>query len=190
MRPKKGDIETNYDVRSFDRDIPLDEYQKLPKNPLYVILDNVRSAFNVGGIFRICDALRVSGLFLCGYTAYPPHGKLAKTSLGAIDYVPWQHFETAVDAVRHLKDRGIPTWAAETTSRSQDYSRIDYPRPLGVVFGNETLGVQRPVLDGCDAIVEIPLNGYKNSLNVMTSCAVIGFRALESWGREGATGRH
>ncbi len=171
-------IETNFEVRSLDAKIPLEEYSRLPKNPLYIILDNLRSAFNVGAIFRLCDVMRVQGLFLCGYTACPPHCKLAKTSLGTIDYVPWRKFESAEQAVFFLKERGIPVWAAETTSQSKPYDAVVYPVRLGVVFGNEALGVERKVLDLCDEIVEIPVYGFKNSLNVASSCAVIGCRIL------------
>ncbi len=179
-RHKLGDMETNFEVRSLDAQIPLAEYEMLEKNPLYIILDNLRSAFNVGSIFRLCDAMRVSGLLLCGYTASPPHVKLEKTSLGTIDYVPWMHFDTALQAVQYLKSKGIKVWAAETTSCSQDYSQAKYPSPLGIVFGNEALGVSREVLDICDGLVEIPLYGFKNSINVATSCAVIGFAAVRS----------
>jgi 23S rRNA (guanosine2251-2'-O)-methyltransferase len=178
-RRDQSGIETNFEVRSLDAAIPLEEYSRLPKNPLYIILDNLRSAFNVGAIFRLCDAMRVSGLFLCGYTAYPPHKKLAKTSLGTIDYVPWKKFDATSDAVLFLKEQDIPVWAAETTSRSRAYDTAAYPPALGVVFGNEALGVSREVLALCDEIVEIPLYGFKNSLNVATSCAVIGCRILE-----------
>jgi tRNA G18 (ribose-2'-O)-methylase SpoU len=177
-RHKIGDTETNLEVRSFDAHIPLDQYNRLEKKPLYIILDNLRSAFNVGSIFRLCDAMRVSGLYLCGYTASPPHVKLDKTSLGTVGYVPWKKFPSAADAVRCLKDRGIPVWAAETTSESIPYNAAEYPSPLGLVFGNEALGVSRDVLDMCDALVEIPLHGFKNSINVAASCAVIGFAAL------------
>ncbi|MFP4680948.1 MAG: RNA methyltransferase [Chitinispirillaceae bacterium] len=179
-RHKLGDMETNFEVRSFDAKIPLEEYEKLEKNPLYIILDNLRSAFNVGSVFRLCDAMRVSGLFLCGYTAYPPHFKLEKTSLGTIEYVPWKHFETTVEAVKYLKTREVEVWAAETTSRSVHYASAQYPSPVGMVFGNEALGVSSEVLELCDGLVEIPLHGFKNSINVATSCAVIGFRAIES----------
>jgi tRNA G18 (ribose-2'-O)-methylase SpoU len=179
MRVIKGDMETNYHVRSLDAKIPLEEYNRLPKNPLYVILDNLRSAFNVGAIFRLCDVMRVSGLFLCGYTSFPPHQKLAKTSLGTVDYVPWKKFDAAADAVRFLRERNIPVWAAETTSKSRPYDAVRYPPRLGVVFGNEALGVDRNVLDMCDEIVEIPVYGFKNSLNVATSFAVIGCKILE-----------
>jgi len=173
-------IETNFEVRSHDADIPLDEYNKLPKNPLYIILDNLRSAFNVGAIFRLCDAMRASGLYLCGYTAFPPHKKLEKTSLGTIAYVPWKKFDSAQDAVEFLKERGVPVWAAETTSKSKPYDAVEYPEELGIIFGNEALGVSREVLGVCEEIVEIPVFGFKISLNVATSCAVIGSKFLEA----------
>ena len=177
--PKKGESEIHLDVRHFDAEMPFEEYRRLPRHPLYIILDNLRSAFNVGAIFRTCDTLRVKGLFLCGCTAFPPHVKLAKSSMGTIDYVPWKRFETTLEAVAYLKKQGIPVWAAETTSRSKPYNSVNYPPELGIVFGNEALGVERAVLDACDALIEIPLYGFKNSLNVATSCGIIGFRAVE-----------
>jgi tRNA G18 (ribose-2'-O)-methylase SpoU len=180
MRPKDtSGIETNFEVRSQDAAISLEEYNRLPKNPLYIVLDNLRSAFNVGAIFRLCDVMRVEGLFLCGYTAFPPHNKLAKTSLGTIDFVPWKKFDSASEAVLFLRERGVPVWAAETTSKSRAYDAVDYPPRLGMVFGNEALGVEKEVLDLCDDVVEIPVYGFKNSLNVATSCAVIGCKILE-----------
>jgi tRNA G18 (ribose-2'-O)-methylase SpoU len=178
-RLKKGDMETNFEVRSFDSPLSLEAYNALSKNGLYIILDNLRSAFNVGAIFRTCDALRVRGLYLCGYTAFPPHVKLSKTSLGAIDYVPWKRFETTVEAVRSLQAQGIPVWAAETTSRSKKFHSVNYPRNLGLVFGNEALGVGRDVLESVDEIIEIPLHGFKNSLNVATAVGIVGFKAVE-----------
>jgi tRNA G18 (ribose-2'-O)-methylase SpoU len=181
-KPVKGDMETSFGVRSFDSPIPLDEYRRLPKNPLYIILDNLRSAFNVGAIFRLCDAMRVSGLFLCGYTASPPHIKLQKTSLGTIDYVPWKKFENTIEAIDYLHEQGIEVWAAETASVASPYDKVEYPSALGIVFGNEALGVSMEVMQRCDRLVEIPLLGYKNSLNVATSCAVLGFKALEFMG--------
>jgi tRNA G18 (ribose-2'-O)-methylase SpoU len=181
MALKRGDMETNFEVRSFDAAMSLDEYNKLPKHPLYFVLDNLRSAFNVGAIFRLADTMRVSGLLLCGYTAYPPHIKLEKTSLGTIGFVPWQHFAETAGALAWLRERGIPVWAAETTSHSQPYDAVDYPRPLALVFGNEALGVSRDILDKCDTFVQIPTYGFKNSLNVATSVAVVGYRVLEHY---------
>lgn len=187
-KPKQGDTETSFEVRNFDAPMTLDVYTALAKNPLYIILDNLRSAFNVGAIFRTCDAMRVSGLFLCGYTAFPPHVKLQKTSLGTIDYVPWKRFENTLEAVEYLQMQKIPVWAAETTSKSKPFYSLQYPSSLGLVFGNEALGVSRDVLERCDDLIEIPLYGFKNSLNVATSCAVIGFKVLESMtGKKKAT---
>lgn len=180
MAQKKGDIETNFRVRSFDADISIEEYNLLPKHPLYIILDNLRSAFNVGAIFRLCDAMRVSGLFLCGYTASPPHLKLEKTSLGTIKYVPWRKFKTTIEAVHYLQEQNIPVWAAETTSHSKPYNRVTIPEKLGMVFGNEALGVSKEVMEACSCLIEIPVYGFKNSLNVATSCSVIGYALLES----------
>lgn len=173
-------METNFEVRSFDAEITKEAYDRLPKLPLYFVLDNLRSAFNVGSIFRTCDILRVKGLFLCGYTACPPHAKLEKTALGTIDYVPWRYFETAVDAVEWLRDCGVAVWAAETTSESVTYDTAAFPDELAIVLGNEALGVSRGVLERCDGLVEIPTRGYKNSLNVASACAVLGFKVLET----------
>jgi len=179
MRNKKSDIETNFEVRSFDLPMSFEQYNALPKLPLYIVLDNLRSAFNVGAIFRVCDTLRVKGLFLCGYTAYPPHKKLEKTSLGTIDFVPWRHFDATEDAVAWLKAHNVPLWAAETTSVSENYLTADYPDELAIVLGNEALGVGEEVMKKCNKLIEIPLYGYKNSLNVATACAVLGFKFAE-----------
>ena len=172
-KPDIDSLETNFKVRSLDADISIEDYRALPKTPLYVILDNMRSAFNVGSIFRLCDSVRASGLFLCGCTAYPPHLKLQKTSMGAVDYVPWMRFDTTIEAINHLKGLNVPVWAAETTSASRPYDQVDYPREVGIVFGNEALGVSKEALHICDTFIEIPMLGFKNSINVAAACAVI-----------------
>jgi 23S rRNA (guanosine2251-2'-O)-methyltransferase len=172
--PGFDSTETNFEVRSFDAKISCEEYNCLPKNPLYIILDNLRSAFNVGSIFRLCDSLRVKGLFLCGSTAFPPHLKLEKTSMGTVNYVPWERYEKTTEAVLKLKNQNVPVWAAETTSLAKPYTVCNYPDELGIVFGNEALGVSGEVLQLCDAFVEIPMYGFKNSINVAAACAVIG----------------
>ncbi|WP_034636337.1 RNA methyltransferase [Chitinivibrio alkaliphilus] len=172
-------METNFTVRTFDVDIPVEEYRALPRHNLYIILDNLRSAFNVGAIFRLADTMRVAELFLCGYTAYPPHTKLAKTSLGTIDYVPWRHFPTTMDAVAHCRAQDIHLWGAETTSHSHLYTEVRPPRKVALILGNEALGISEPVLKACDLLIEIPTFGYKNSLNVATACSVLGYTILE-----------
>jgi 23S rRNA (guanosine2251-2'-O)-methyltransferase len=180
MARQKGDMETSFEIRSFDARMSLEEYNRLAKAPLYIVVDNMRSAFNAGAIFRLCDAMRVKGLLLCGYTAYPPHVKLEKTSLGTIDYVPWMHFGTTLEAVAWLREQSISVWAAETCSHAVNYEGAQWPGEVAIVLGNEALGVSRDVLEVCDQVVEIPLYGFKNSINVATACAVLGFAFLAS----------
>lgn len=186
-RARAGDgMETAFAVRTHDAPLSLEEYQRLPKHPLYLVLDHLRSAFNVGSIFRIADTARLAGLLTCGYTAHPPHPKLEKTALGTLSYIPTAHFETTLEAIESLQAQDIPVWGVETTSRSQTYTALSYPRPLGLVLGNEALGVGREVLERCDELVQIPMYGFKNSLNVAAACAVVVFEVLRQWRDQGA----
>ena len=185
LTPGNYGKETSFEVRNFDAAISVEEYARLGKHPLYLVLDNLRSAFNVGAIFRSVDAARLAGVLTCGYTAHPPHKKLDKTALGTLDYVPTRHFDTALDALDYLSAEGIVAWALETTSHSVSYNHVEYPQPLALVLGNEALGVQRAVLERCERIVEIPMYGYKNSLNVASAAAVVAFEALRQWTAKG-----
>jgi 23S rRNA (guanosine2251-2'-O)-methyltransferase len=180
-RHKAGDTETNFAVRSRDAAVSIDQYRRLPKLPLYFVLDNLRSAFNVGSIFRLADCLRITGLYLCGCTAHPPHIKLEKTSMGTVDYVTWHYAEKTGDAIASLKGLGIRIWAAETSAGACRYETAEYPAPLALVLGNEALGIGPEVLGLCDAVVEVPVYGFKNSLNVAQSASVIGYRIAETW---------
>ncbi len=185
LAPGNYGKETTFAVRNFDAAISAEEYARLGKHPLYLVLDNLRSAFNVGAIFRSVDAARLAGVLTCGYTAHPPHKKLDKTALGTLDYVPTRHFETAHDALDYLSAEAVAVWALETTSHSAPYTEVVYPQPLALVLGNEALGVERAVLERCERIVEIPMYGYKNSLNVASAAAVVAFEALRQWTAKG-----
>jgi len=173
--------ETAFGVRTRDAAIPLETYLRLPKNPIHLVLDRLRSAFNVGSIFRTAETARLAEVITCGYTAHPPHPKLEKTALGTLDYVPTRHFEETQDAVNALRDAGAYVLALETAERSRAYTVVDYPKPVALVLGNEALGVDREVMAACDGLVEIPLRGYKNSLNVAAACAVVVFEILRQW---------
>ena len=186
LKPGNYGKETSFEVRNFDAQMSLDEYARLPKHPLYLVLDNLRSAFNVGSIFRSADAARLQGLYTCGYTAHPPHPKLDKTALGTLDCIETRHFATTLEAVDYLRGRDVPVWALETTSQSRCYTELDYPRPLALIVGNEALGIDREVLECCDQWVEIPMYGYKNSLNVAAASAVLSFEVLRQWQLAGA----
>lgn len=185
LKPGNYGKETTFEVRNFDAAIAAEEYARLGKHPLYLVLDNLRSAFNVGSIFRSADAARLAGIFTCGYTAHPPHPKLDKTALGTLDYVPTRHFATALDALDYLAAEGIAVWGLETTSASVCYTDVEYPAPLALVLGNEALGVERPVLERCEKLLEIPMYGYKNSLNVAGAAAVVAFEVLRQWKEKG-----
>ena len=181
LQPGNYGKETTFEVRNFDAPLSLGEYDKLPKNPVYLILDNLRSAFNVGSIFRTADTSRLVQVITCGYTAHPPHAKLEKTALGTLEYVPTRHFDSTLEAVSQLQQAGTPVFALETTTQSTIYTEGSYPNPLALVLGNEALGVSRDVLEQCDRIVEIPLFGFKNSMNVAAAAAVITFEILRQW---------
>ena len=164
LKPGNYGKETSFEVRNFDAQMSLDEYARLPKHPLYLILDNLRSAFNVGSIFRSADAARLLAVYTCGYTAHPPHPKLDKTALGTLEYIETHHFATTLEAVDYLRERNVPVWALETTSQSRCYTELDYPQPLALIVGNEALGIDREVLECCDQLVEIPMYGYSESI--------------------------
>jgi len=181
-RNLEGAEETRFEVRSCDSPLTPDEYAQLPKFPVHLVLDNLRSAFNVGSIFRTADTARVERVVTCGYTAHPPHPRLEKTALGALPLVATEHFDTTLQALDDCRARGLPVWALETTSHSRTYTQLSFPRPVALVLGNEALGVDPEVLEAADQLVEIPVFGYKNSLNVASACAVVLFEILRQWG--------
>ncbi|MBN1780034.1 RNA methyltransferase [bacterium] len=174
-KDRRQGLETNLHVRSFDSALSPEAFSKLPKLPLTVVLDNLRSAFNVGSIIRTADCVRAQKLVFCGYTAHPPHQKLEKTSLGALPYIPWKHEPDIVQAVTALKAAGIPVIALETTNRSRLLWEAAFPLPAALVLGNEALGISPAVLRLADDIVEIPMMGFKNSINVAAAFAIAAF---------------
>jgi len=157
------------------------ELPPVARNPVHIVLDNIRSAFNVGSIFRTADAGAVEQLHLCGMTAFPPNLKLSKTALGATDYVPWTHRQRTEEALDWLKAAGIPCYAAEATDEALSYTAVAWPQPVAIVFGNEVTGVSPQILARCDGTVRIPMGGYKNTLNVATAFGIVLFEVLRQW---------
>ncbi|MCA9730309.1 MAG: RNA methyltransferase [Candidatus Eisenbacteria bacterium] len=149
--------------------------------PLAAVLDNIRSAFNVGSIFRTSEAARIEHLHLCGITPYPPNEKLDHTALGTVHRVPWTHHLETRAALRALRRTGHTIWALELTESSRSLYAVQAPAPLALVFGHETAGIDRAVLDECDAVVQIPMSGRKNSLNVATAYGIALFEILRQW---------
>ncbi|MBX7259823.1 MAG: RNA methyltransferase [Candidatus Hydrogenedentes bacterium] len=164
------------------RRVPTDQLPPVTRNPVHVVLDNLRSAFNVGSIFRTSDAGAVEHIHLCGLTAFPPNPKLTKTALGAHEYVPWTHHATTAAAIHHLKSQGVLCVAVEVTENSVPHTTFEWPQPVGIVFGNEVWGIKPETLALCDAVVNIPMRGHKNTINVATAFGVVLYEVLRRWG--------
>lgn len=149
------------------------------RHPVYVMLSNIRSLYNVGSIFRTCDSALVSELLLCGFTPHPPRDEIAKTALGAVDSVPWQYFKQEKDAIEYLKSKGVKIFALEITDKKRLYSSIKADEyPLCIVLGNELTGLDNEILDMCDDAIEIPMYGVKHSLNVGVATGIAVFEAV------------
>lgn len=146
------------------------------------MLDNVRSAFNVGSIFRTSEAARVARLELCGITPYPPNPRLDRTALGTAFQVEWRHWIRTRDALQALRSEGVETWALEVSPRAIPLREAPTPTSVAIVFGHEAAGVSDEVLACVDRVIEIPLLGRKNSLNVATAYGVVVFELLRRWG--------
>lgn len=151
------------------------EYKSLEKHPIVIIMDNVRSALNVGSAFRTSDAFALSHLYLCGITATPPHREILKTAIGATSSVDWTYFEKVSDAVAHCKKEGYIILGAEQTNKSillQNF-QVDKSAKYAIVMGNEVKGISDEILEELDYCLEIPQFGTKHSFNVSVAAGII-----------------
>ena len=152
------------------------ELQTEQRFPLYVLLDNVRSLYNVGSIFRTSDGARISKLILCGFSPHPPRKEIEKTALGATSSVPWEYFPEARQAIKELRAQGIRICVLEHTDGSRPYHSLSRKEfPLCLVVGNEITGVSKEILDLADLAVDIPMFGMKQSLNVAVAFGIAVF---------------
>jgi len=149
--------------------------------PLYLVLDNLRSSFNVGSIFRTAECFRVSKLILCGYTATPQNLKVQKTAMGTNKFVNWEQCSSTIQAIKILKDIGIKIYAIETTSNAKNIAEIEFEKPCALILGNEALGISKEILKIVDEIVNIPVSGWKNSLNVGVTAAICCYEVSRQW---------
>ena len=164
-------------ITELDR-LTVDEFKQSRKMPVVVVLDDVRSMYNVGSVFRTSDAYRVECIYLCGITACPPHAEIHKTALGAEESVDWIYFASAEEAVSDLKRRGYKVFAVEQAEGSISFplptdTFDELPDGYGLVLGNEVKGVQQQVVDLCDGCIELPQYGTKHSLNVATVAGIV-----------------
>ncbi|MDH4128706.1 MAG: RNA methyltransferase [Spirochaetota bacterium] len=155
--------------------ICIEELNSKNRIPIYSVLDNIRSMYNVGSIFRTSDATRIEKLILCGMTAHPPRKEIDKTALGSVDSVPWEYVKDGVEAIKMLKDKGIKIVVVEQTDESCDYRDLNVTYPLALVFGHEVTGVSDEIINLADYAVEIPMYGVKQSLNVAVAYGIASY---------------
>ena len=161
--------------------ITMQEAHAAARLPFYGILDHVRSAHNVGSMFRTADGANAAGLFLCGYTPTPPHRHLAKTALGAVDVVPWRHCVTVSEAIDEARGVGARILGVELTAASVPLFGFGIEFPVALVMGNEVDGLSAETLAQCDAVVHLPMHGLKNSLNVSVAFGITLYEILRRY---------
>ena len=154
--------------------LSIEEFKEAEKLPLIVVLDDVRSLYNVGSVFRSCDAFRVEAVYPCAITATPPNAEIHKTALGGEDSVDWKYFATADEAVKALHEDGVFVYSIEQVEGSTKLQDLQLePRRYAVVFGNEVKGVHQSVVDASAGCLEIPQFGTKHSLNVSVTAGIV-----------------
>src|SRR3989344_1402323 len=155
-------------------------------NEICLILDNIRSVLNVGAIFRTADALLIDKIYLSGITLTPidrfvrKRADFHKTALGAEDSVPYEHVESIEALLLKLRKNGFQIIAVEQSPKSVDYKKAKIRKPVALIFGSETEGISKQVLNLCETIIEIPMKGKKESLNVSVSAGIVLFRLLDN----------
>lgn len=161
--------------------LSIEEFKETEKLPLIVVLDDVRSLYNVGSVFRTADAFRVEAVYLCGITATPPNAEIHKTALGGENSVDWRYFKTTEEAIEELHQQGVCVYSVEQVEHStklQDMSLDTLCSNTGntryaIVMGNEVKGVKQSVVDMSDGCLEIPQFGTKHSLNVSVTAGIV-----------------
>ncbi len=155
--------------------VSAEEYRKLPDSGIEIILDNIRSAHNVGSVFRSADSFKADKVWLCGICATPPSAEIHKSALGAEFSVEWGYEKDTLSLVRRLKEEGYTVLSVEQTVNSVmlDKFKPETGRKYALVFGNEVDGVQQEVVDASDGVLEIPQYGTKHSLNISVSAGIV-----------------
>jgi tRNA G18 (ribose-2'-O)-methylase SpoU len=159
-----------------------ENYKKIKRNPIYLVLDNVIDTYNIGSLFRLADAIAAKKLFICGDSEYPPSSRIHKAAVGTEAWVPWQKENSALEVVNKLKKEGYFIVSAEQSRSSLDYKHLNKENirfPLALVVGNETEGVSKNILEKSDLVVELPMYGINHSFNVWGTASVILYKILE-----------
>src|ERR1700739_2309613 len=153
----------------------VEEFKQSDKIPVIAVLENIRSAYNVGSVFRTGDAFLLEAIYITGYTAKPPHKEIKKTALGAEETVHSEYFENAESAILKLHELGYKVYAIEQVKNSISLEKLIHQRDekIAVIFGNEVSGVEQSTIEKCDGCIEIPQLGMKHSLNIATAAGVV-----------------
>ncbi|GIW64683.1 MAG: RNA methyltransferase [Patescibacteria group bacterium] len=177
--------------------------KKVKRNPIYFILENIYDTYNIGGLFRLADALAIEKMYLVGDTETPPNSRIKKASIGTYKIVDWQYFKTTKEAINDLNSKLNPpvggsktkklenntlhvprstlyTVAVEQSPKSVPYNKTEYRFPIALIFGNESFGVKPETLEMVDKIVEIPMYGINKSLNVIVAAAIVSYHIMIS----------
>lgn len=160
----------------------VEEFKQSAKNPVIAVLENIRSAYNVGSVFRSADAFLLEAIYITGYTCVPPHKEIKKTALGAEETVDWKHFTNTNQAIKELKQNGYKVYAVEQAQNSLHLQNLhtENTQKIAVVFGNEVTGVEQDTILHCDGCIEIPQLGMKHSLNIATAAGVVFWEIVRS----------
>ena len=162
--PKKGDLKT------------------IKRNPIYFVLDNLLDTYNIGSMFRLADAVACQKLYICGESEYPPSSRIHKAAVGTEAWVPWEKVDSAKDAIKKLKSKGVQIISVEQSPNS--IPLVNLPKyikwPVAIIVGHETKGISKEALDKSDLIVEFPMYGINKSFNVWGSAAIATYKVLES----------
>ena len=153
--------------------ITIEEFKRTKKKPITIILDNIRSAHNVGSIFRTSDAFLIKKIILCGITPTPPNNDIRKSALGSTESVDWEYQENTSEAVNVLKKEGYEIIAVEQVEKSTRLTKFKSIKPIALIFGHEVNGVQQKIIDMCDQTIEITQWGTKHSLNISISAGIV-----------------
>ena len=155
--------------------LSVEDFKQTDKMPFIVVLENIRSAYNVGSVFRTADAFLLEAIYICGYTCCPPHKEIKKTALGAEETVAWKHFVNATEAILELKEMGYKVFSVEQASGSTMLNNLnfDVTDKIAVIFGNEVTGVEQTTIQQSEGCIEIPQFGMKHSLNISTAAGVV-----------------
>ncbi|OGK09978.1 hypothetical protein A2767_01900 [Candidatus Roizmanbacteria bacterium RIFCSPHIGHO2_01_FULL_35_10] len=192
-------------LRDLEEQKAVGTIKEVKRNPIYFILENIYDTYNIGGLFRLADAIAVEKIYLCGEMEIPPNHKIKKASIGTYKIVPWEYKRSSKEAIEELRkisnfqfpisnefsnsklqmknnetmkqfnNVNLNIIAVEQNSKSTDYRKTDYRLPLALIFGNESYGITPETLALADQIVEIPMWGINKSLNVIVSAAIVSY---------------